>query len=179
MSTLPTLPSLASAIANAEGYGVAGAIPTLANNPGDLVLGNQGNGTLGSGITVFGSVQEGWDALTNQLTKIASGASANYSPDESISQIGETWAGGGSWASNVATFLGVTPSSTFASVFGGGTSSPSTSTSSAVSSALAGTLPRLAAGIVGLVLISAGVFSFDKARETIVTGAKTAAELAA
>lgn len=189
MSSLPTLPSLATAIGNAEGYGVPGAIPTVANNPGDLVLGDQGYGTMGSGITVFGTVQQGWDALTNQLTKIANGTSANYSPDESISQIGETWAGGGPWASNVAASLGVTPSSTFASVFGGGgTASPSNSTASQIASFLATggastdighDVPRIAAGIVGLILISAGVFSFDKGREIIMTGAKTAAELAA
>jgi hypothetical protein len=109
---------LAQAIANAEGYGVPGAIPTAANNPGDLVLGDIGYGTMGAGITVFGSSSDGWSALENQLQLISNGQSRNYSPGMSIAQIGQVWAGGdGNWAINVASSLGVSTSTAFASVY--------------------------------------------------------------
>lgn len=206
MSTLTPLQSLASAIGTAEGYGIPNAIPTLANNPGDLVNGDIGYGTMGSGITIYPSAQAGNDALANQLGMIANGTSSNYSPSESISQIGSTWAGGSAWANNVASALGVTPSTSFASLLSGSggtgsTSSPTTSTSTsgilgtlssltnmlipgataanAGAGAVASSLPRIASAIVGLILIAAGVFSFDKGREIIVAGAKTAAEVVA
>ena len=108
--------SVANAIASAEGYGIPGAIPTLANNPGDLVLGNQGNGTLGNGITVFSTPQAGFNALNNQINLITSGQSSVYSPSETIAQIGNTWSGGDpNWANNVAAGLGTTPNSTLPS----------------------------------------------------------------
>lgn len=110
--------ALAQAIAAAEGYGVAGAIPTTANNPGDLKNGDIGYGTLGSGITIYGSSDDGWAALENQLELISSGQSAYYSPTMSIAQLGNTWAGGDSnWARNVAASLGVPATTSFAAVY--------------------------------------------------------------
>lgn len=44
---------------------------------------------------------------------------------------------------------------------------------------LNGKLAQISIILLGLLLIAAGIFSFDKAREVIVTGAKTAAEAAA
>ena len=106
--------AIAMAIANAEGFGVVGAIPTLANNPGDLVLGDIGYGTMGpQKITVFGSVQDGWNALFKQVGEMIAGTSEYYNPSMTWNQIGAKYAGAGSpWAANVATNLGVDPNST-------------------------------------------------------------------
>ena len=107
----------AQAIASAEGYGVAGAIPTLANNPGDLELGDLGNGTLGEGITVFSTIANGWAALYNQVGLMFSGKSKVYAPSMSISQVGNSYSGGDpNWAINVAAFLGVTTDTTLQSL---------------------------------------------------------------
>src|SRR5256886_3168558 len=66
-------------IAKAEGYGVPGAIPTRANNPGDLTrsLGYDTTGdTLGdAGIVVFINRENGWAALEEQLTLIQNNSS--------------------------------------------------------------------------------------------------------
>lgn len=111
---------LALAIANEEGFNKPGSIPARANNPGDLKLGNVGNGTI-NGITIFSSASDGWDALENQLTAIANGGSSYYSPDMSIAEIGQVYAGGDpTWAVNVASYLGVSPDTPFANVYGGG-----------------------------------------------------------
>lgn len=194
MTGLTPLQSIASAIGKAEGYGIPGAIPTVANNPGDLVNGDIGYGTLGQGITVYPSAQAGSDALTNQLNLIANGSSANYSPSESISQIGSTWAGSPTWGSNVASTLGVTPSTSFASLLDGtattGSSGSTASTGAATSTggimstlsslgsmALFGPTSsggsydwsRIAAGAIGLLLIAAGVFSFDRTQQAVTT----------
>lgn len=108
---------LAVAIANAEGYGGAGSIPTLANNPGDLELGDLGYGTMqaagGQKITVFPNVAAGWMALENQISRIFSGRSRYYSPDESLQDFGVTYSGGSQrYGANLANFLGLSPSST-------------------------------------------------------------------
>src|SRR5260370_927931 len=67
------------AIAEQEGFGVPGAIPTRANNPGDLTksLGYEITGeTLGTaGIAIFVDVPNGWAALEEQLNLIRSGNS--------------------------------------------------------------------------------------------------------
>lgn len=108
--------TLAQAIANAEGYGQPGAIPTQTNNPGDLKIGDVGNGTI-NGITVFGSQQSGMDALNNQINLMTSGKSSVYTPNETLSQIGDTWSGGDpNWAKNVASSLGVSTSTPLSNV---------------------------------------------------------------
>ncbi|SRR6266566_3360450 len=102
--------ALANAIAQAEGYGVEGAIPTMANNPGDLVVGNVGYGTMGSGITIFGSVQDGWNALYRELNLIFSGASKIYNTEMTFAEMAAHWTltEASPWANNVASALGVT-----------------------------------------------------------------------
>ena len=105
----------AQAIANAEGFGVDGAIPTRANNPGDLALGDMGYGTLGSGITVFPSLAAGIQALENQVAKMTGGTSHVYNPNMSIAQAGSIYANGDpNWGSNVAKALGLSPTDTLA-----------------------------------------------------------------
>lgn len=104
--------AIAQAIAQAEGFGVAGKIPTLANNPGDLELGDIGYGKMGEGITVFGSVTDGWNALYGQISGWLLGTSSNYSINMTWDQIGAKYAGASAWANNVASALGVDPNST-------------------------------------------------------------------
>lgn len=102
------LQQLAAAIARAEGFGIEGAIPTLANNPGDLVLGDQGHGTMGMGITIFGSANDGWNALYHELNLIFSGTSRVYNTAMTFAEIAAHWTQTevGSWASNVASAVG-------------------------------------------------------------------------
>lgn len=98
----------ARAIAHAEGFGIPGAIPTRAHNPGDLKIPNWPGPTLGEGISVFDSDGAGWNALYKQLQAILTGRSSYYYLDMSIAEMGAIWAGGdpgGSWARNVADFL--------------------------------------------------------------------------
>jgi hypothetical protein len=114
--------ALATAISKAEGYGVPGTVPTVANNPGDLELGDIGYGVTvaagGEKITNFPDAASGYAALESQINKIATGtSSAGYQPGWSISQVGNLYSGGSSaWASNVASTLGVSPDTPFASV---------------------------------------------------------------
>jgi hypothetical protein len=119
----PAIAAFARAIATAEGFYVAGSIPRLANNPGNLVLPNWTGKTLGSErISVFASVEEGWQRLYRQLALIVAGQSRVYSLDMTIAEMGNKWAPGGSmnlpgaWASNVARMLEVPPTATLRSV---------------------------------------------------------------
>jgi hypothetical protein len=112
-STVPLnskIQALASAIATAEGFGVAGDVPTRANNPGDLVFGDQGNGVANSeGVTIYPDLQTGWGALYYELNLIFSGASKVYSTAMSFQQFAQTWTGGdnyGAWAQTVTNAVG-------------------------------------------------------------------------
>lgn len=99
---------LANAIAVAEGYGVAGAIPTRANNPGDLVVPGWSDAVLGDqGIAVFPDVATGWDALYRQLDRIRTNRSHVYNLAMTITDMGNKWApgNGSTWAANVARSL--------------------------------------------------------------------------
>ena len=99
---------LARAIAKAEGFGKAGAIPTRAHNPGDLVLGDVGHGTLGAEkITVFGDDATGWAALQHQLDLIRTGKSHVYRSSMTLSEMAHKWTRTqpDNWAANVAMHL--------------------------------------------------------------------------
>lgn len=100
--------SFAKAIGRAEGYGVAGAIPTVYNNPGDLKIGDIGFGVGPTGITKFDTPDHGWAALYKQVEKIADGTTkAGYTLDMSFSDMANKWAEGDQhWANNVAASLG-------------------------------------------------------------------------
>jgi hypothetical protein len=114
---------LAQAIANAEGFGPLENIPTRANNPGDLKLGDKyGLGLLGEGITVFPNAALGWAALEdNECGYWLEGKSHLYLLDDSFLTIGHTWVDGPNapvsvesvnWARNVAAYLGVNTTTT-------------------------------------------------------------------
>lgn len=107
------------AIAKAEGFGIPGAIPTRANNPGDLTrsLGFDETGEkLGSaGIVVFSSRDEGWGALDRQLSLIQKGASVHKLTDTILSFAHSYTATEQTiWAENVARELGADTSVTLA-----------------------------------------------------------------
>ena len=185
--------ALSAAIAQAEGYGVPGAIPTLANNPGDLKLGDVGLGTI-NGITVFPNEDAGASALQAQVESILSGSSKNYSPDESIADVGDTYAGGDpNWAKNVAAALGVSTSTPI----GQAASETPGTWQNALSNWVNGKIgydpdnPGVLATfanitledgvllVVGIIIVAAGLFSFKTTRTVIDFAAKKSAEVGA
>jgi hypothetical protein len=99
---------LAQAIAHAEGFGVAGAIPTRANNPGDLVIPGWTGGSLGAeSISVFANAGDGWAALYAQLQRIIDGRSSVYTLDDTFGEFADHWTGTdvSAWTSNVLGYL--------------------------------------------------------------------------
>lgn len=190
------LANLSNAIASAEGYGKAGAIPTTSNNPGDLALGDIGYGTSGKGnITNYPDLASGEAALKNQVTKMLSGTSTVYNPDMSIDQVGDIYANGDTnWASNVAKALGVPSSTTLGSLTGGSTPTTATTTPTTSSSLFnsitnfltgnqaasnqSGWLSRGVFVILGLLLIAGGIFTFKETQTVISTVGKHAAKAA-
>lgn len=104
--TWPSVKLLAQAIAQAEGFGVPGALPTRAKNPGDLTRSSQPSiGVMGSeNILVFPDIATGWQALYDQLTLIANGGSHVYGGTDTIATLAQKWTGGdgtSDWARNV------------------------------------------------------------------------------
>jgi hypothetical protein len=106
-SYTPVVQDFARAISRAEGFNVAGSIPQRAKNPGNLKL--PGYPTIGGGISVFDSIDQGWAALHNQLQLIIDGRSRYYNLDMTIKDMGDLWEAdpGDAWANNVAADLGV------------------------------------------------------------------------
>ncbi len=95
---------LANAIAHAEGFGVAGAIPTLAHNPGNLVMPWLKGPKLGSaGIHVFENDATGWAALEHQIDEIRARKSHEYTPSMTIREMASNWTltQPSAWALNV------------------------------------------------------------------------------
>lgn len=114
MSSNPKTDLIASAIANAEGFYIPGSLPSRANNPGDLKLGDVGNGEI-NGKTIFASSTDGWTALKKQIELMHSGESAYYAPTDSWRDIAHEWVGTAdyvNWMNEVTKILGVTPDST-------------------------------------------------------------------
>lgn len=71
MSAVP--PSkLARLIAQQEGFGLTGALPTRSNNPGDLEHAPGEVHDTDSPVGSFATAQAGWDALQRQLELYAS-----------------------------------------------------------------------------------------------------------
>jgi hypothetical protein len=105
---------VAEGISQAEGFGVPGAIPTLANNPGDLVIPNWPGAKMGAGISVFDSVDEGRNRLYHQLQLIVSGQSKVYNLDMTIAEMANKWTAtdAGNWARIVSGYLGVSTDTT-------------------------------------------------------------------
>lgn len=110
--------ALAQAIAQAEGFGVPGAVPTRAHNPGDLVNGDIGLGVANSaGVTIYASDADGWGALYHELNLIFTGMSSVYSTSFDFATFARLWTGGdnfSAWAANVTSIVGASVNSTLA-----------------------------------------------------------------
>jgi hypothetical protein len=197
MGTLALTPGeieLENAIAQEEGYYAnTPTVPQLRNNPCDVTSGGQ--------VATFDTIDEGWDACTNQINSALNGSSQYYSPDESLSDFASTWTGdtSGQAASNLESILQQPATATLSSLTGLG-NSQSTSTSALPSQTTvstsggnnppswwsslfsfagnaktpSGALIRGVAVLAGLVLIAGAVFGFDKVQTAIVGAAKTA-----
>lgn len=114
MNNSPKIASIAAAIGHAEGFGLPNAIPTRANNPGDLKLGDLGHGAI-SGKTIFATVEDGWNALRKQINLMATGRSDYYQPTDTWRRIAQVWVGTSdypNWMNTVTSDLGVSPDST-------------------------------------------------------------------
>ena len=107
----PKVRAFADAIARAEGFYVAGSVPQRARNPGDLKIPNWTGPVLGEGISVFESVDQGWNALYRQLQFIIDGRSRVYNLDFTIRDMGRKYTATlteqDAWANNVARVLNV------------------------------------------------------------------------
>jgi hypothetical protein len=103
----------AQAIAKAEGFGKPGAVPTLSHNPGDLGPGDtgyQGRFTAGSVVSQLPDDETGWQKLRDKLRRIFSGKSTTYSPNMTITEMAQKYAGDWqNWSNNVSADLGVSP----------------------------------------------------------------------
>ena len=109
MQVDPRIERLAQAIAKAEGFGVPDTVPTLAHNPGDLVIPGWSGPSMGAGISVFDDDNTGWQRLYHEIGLIFVGASHVYNLDMTIMQMAEKWTmtDQNAWANNVADFLRV------------------------------------------------------------------------
>jgi len=119
-----TVEQLGHAIATAEGWGIPGSIPTVANNPGDLTGDDAGYFTTAGvmnkeGVVKFVDVDDGWSALHWKCYRILSGKSKVYPPEMTIEEMGMKYSGGNpNWAVNVARELGLSVTTTIAEMGG-------------------------------------------------------------
>jgi hypothetical protein len=124
----PAVLKLAKAISVAEGFGVPGAVPTRANNPGDLTGTDCGSfQTSGKanaeGVWIFTNLADGWEALYLKVNRMLAGKSAIYHLGDTIETLAGKYTGGDNaeaWAANVAAFLGVTVTTTLAELAAAG-----------------------------------------------------------
>jgi hypothetical protein len=94
---------IAHAIARAEGFFVLNSLPNRTNNPGDLKLGDMGNGT-DKDKTIFATPEEGFKHLYYQVTLMLTGTSKYYRPSMSILEVAKKYTGedaADTWAAHV------------------------------------------------------------------------------
>jgi hypothetical protein len=111
---------LAYAVACAEGFFAPHSLPSIIHNPGDLELGNRGFGTQ-AGKTCYKKADpeadikdgsDGWSALRRQCVMMLSGASLEYSVNDSFDDVARKWTGGDhpeDWVKNVCEKLNIQP----------------------------------------------------------------------
>ncbi|HEX4381252.1 MAG TPA: hypothetical protein VH022_14515 [Candidatus Acidoferrum sp.] len=104
----------AQAIAIAEGFGRPGAVPTRANNPGDLTDdGDVGLGTIQTAgkyaakITIYRTVDDGWNALFRKVRRMLEGHSEVYPLSFTIAQVAKKYCGNLDWGIDIARELEV------------------------------------------------------------------------
>ena len=113
----------ARAIAEAEGFGRRGALPTRYHNPGDLkaVRGYvyPGQARVGKGgHVVFKTDSDGWNAMYNQIAKMRDGSSWHYVSSMSIKTVARSYAGNWRvWAKNVSRNMESDETTTLAEFF--------------------------------------------------------------
>jgi hypothetical protein len=116
----PNVSTFAHAIAKAEGYGIAGTIPTRCHNPGDL-KGTKFDGQVGvckGGHARFKNDSYGWTALYNQIDKMISGNSRVYHVSMTFAQVSMIYAGNSKvWLRNVCHEMAIDPNTTFMAYF--------------------------------------------------------------
>lgn len=101
---------LARAIGFAEGFNIAGSRPQRNHNPGDLTLDVTGKGVGKDGpFVVYATDEDGQSALEWLVTLMLTGRSTIYTPTMTIAEVSThyTQTEQGSWAANVAGYLGV------------------------------------------------------------------------
>lgn len=115
--------ALAVAISVAEGFAGGGpnAVPVRANNPGDLGIGDVGQGTIaaaGSKVTIFKTVTDGWNALYAMIIGWINGTSSLYNTGMTFYELAHTYVdcpnapisqNSINWATNVCSNLGIDP----------------------------------------------------------------------
>jgi hypothetical protein len=114
------LEDFARAIRDFEGW-FPGSVSQRNNNPGNLKAAGQ-YGVVGQdsqGHAIFDSLENGWNALLNQLQMALDGRSRFYHPDMSFHQFFNVYAEANSepYAQFVASRLGVTPEATLRETF--------------------------------------------------------------
>lgn len=108
--------TFAKAIKEHEGF-FDGSLSFRNNNPGNLKFAGQAGAVKADekGFAVFGTYQQGWDALVRQIEIAASGKSSVYRPSMTIREFFKKYApleNGNTpekYAEFVAKFLGVSP----------------------------------------------------------------------
>ena len=112
---------VAEAFAYCEGFGKPNALPTRCHNPGDLTdEGDIGFGTARSAgygaanITIYGSDEQGWDALRKKVRRMLEGRSAVYFLSMTLEEVGMKYSRDSNWGINAASHLGVPPTTSLA-----------------------------------------------------------------
>lgn len=110
----------AQAVSVAEGFGIPGAIPTTANNPCDLSVGDSGSfetdGVANKeNVVRFVHLEDGWQAAYVKFNRILAGRSLVYPLTMTLAEMGLRYSGGDpNWSANVAKELGVSTETTLA-----------------------------------------------------------------
>ena len=103
---------IASAIARAEGYFIAGSRPQRNHNPGNLTRDLIGKGVGKDGMfVVYASSEDGWSALETQVRMMLNNTSNVYRSDMTIAQMAAayTTTQQAEWARNVSRALNASP----------------------------------------------------------------------
>lgn len=201
-------PSLDAAIGTAEGFGKPGTIPTLANNPGDIVSGDfaTAHGAIGS-ITAAGGKQIAVFPNSDVGTQAQDALVSNNYAGGTLADLAQKWLGTDadpndvqSYAASLSQTLGVPASTPVTSLAGGGSPStgvaapPSTGVVQGAINAVTGAVTnaaafslfgpgvswgRAAAFLLGLIVLAGAIFLFKPAQDVIVSGVKRGAAAAA
>jgi hypothetical protein len=116
----PQVTIFANAIAEAEGFGTRGTIPTRCHNPGDL-KGTKFPGEVGlckGGHAHFKNDSAGWAALYDQIDKMLSGTSHVYHTSMTFRDVARLYAGNSRvWLKNITRVMAIPPDTSLAFYF--------------------------------------------------------------